>query len=178
MLIQSDTLAQTLVNVLLLEAQGRGVGECFRRKGTYGLVQVRAKDSTWGPERSALGVWGGLGGASRESADSRESSGEPGCGPWAGRTCLGWVCWTSMAPRVAGTCQAQCPALRNSSSCPTVTQGKEARPLLSGASASEEPDATPALHFHSLRESVLLRERTCLEKAVKWFGVGQIEVEG
>lgn len=169
MLSQSDTHSTNSSKCFIIGGTGEGGGECFRLKGTYGLVQVRAKDSTRGPERSALGVWGGLGGAPRESADSRESSSEPECGPWAGRTCLGWVCWTKMAPGVAGTCQAQCPALRDGSCCPTVTQGKETRPLLSGASTAEEPDVTPVLYFHSLRKSVLLRENLSGESSqVVW----------
>lgn len=106
----------------------------------------------------SLGVaWRGIQG----EADSRESSGEPGCGPAGGHVWAGSV--DQHGPKGGRTCQAQCPAPRTAAAAPQLLRAAEARPL-SGASASEEPDATPALHFHSLRESVLLRERTVWRK--------------
>lgn len=45
-------LAQTLINVLLLEAGGWGGGEgtCTSLQGAYGLVEFKAKELTCGSE--------------------------------------------------------------------------------------------------------------------------------
>lgn len=59
MLRQFDSHGTNSGKCFVIGGAGEGVGECLRRQGTYGLVEVRAEDST-GAQRDALWESGAL----------------------------------------------------------------------------------------------------------------------